>query len=101
MKPAARNMVATESKEMMTPKERASAGVMSPLGMGLFWVRVMTASISWSMAILMAAAPPDPAAMATTTMAAMRGWMSPGARRSPMSPEKTTKDMTPGLRSRI
>ena len=79
------------------PRPSAALGSTRPAGTGRARVRVITASMSRSYHMLMAADPPAPMAMQSTATAAITGWMVPGAMMSPTAPVKTTRDITLGF----
>ena len=81
------------------PRPRAAPGSIRPPGIGRSRVRVITASMSRSYHMLMAADPPAPTAMQITATAAITGWMVPGAMTRPTAPVKTTRDITRGFSS--
>ena len=81
------------------PRPSAAPGSTRPAGIGRARVRVITASMSRSYHMLMAAAPPAPMAMQSTATRAITGWMAPGAIARPTAPVNTTSDITRGFSS--
>ncbi len=89
----------TEKRLSTTPKASASCGAILPRGSGRPRVRSITASMSRSYHMLMAPAAPAFTAMQSTATAARKGWISPGAAKSPAKPLKTTRLITRGFSS--
>ena len=92
-------IIATDPTESTMPRPSAAPGSTRPAGIGRARVRAITASMSRSYHMLMAADPPAPTAMQSTATAAITGWMAPGAMTRPTAPVKTTSDITRGLSS--